>query len=137
MESPPGSIDIEDVVGSMIRCRRTSVHRRNRLDVWSMLELDGRVRDDSIRSEVAGRSVARPIPGPDLERGRVVDVYEQIDYDVTDPVATITLNRPDALNAWTGQMGSEINDALARAEADRAVVGIVITGAGQIGRAHV
>lgn len=58
-------------------------------------------------------------------------MYEQIIYDVTDPVATITLNRPDALNAWTGKMGHEINDALKRAEADKRVVGIVITGAGR------
>ena len=58
-------------------------------------------------------------------------MYEQIDYDVTDPVATITLNRPDALNAWTGTMGHEINDALTRAAADRRVVGIVITGRGR------
>ncbi len=58
-------------------------------------------------------------------------VYEQINYDVTDPVATITLNRPEALNAWTGKMGHEINDALERAEADKRVVGIVITGQGR------
>ncbi len=58
-------------------------------------------------------------------------MYEQIEYDVTDPVATITLNRPEALNAWTGTMGHEINDALRRAQADKAVVGIVITGKGR------
>lgn len=58
-------------------------------------------------------------------------MYEHIEYDVTDPVATITLNRPEALNAWTGKMGQEVNDALTRAEADHRVVGIVITGAGR------
>ncbi len=58
-------------------------------------------------------------------------MYEQIEYDVTDPVATITLNRPDALNAWTGTMGAEVNDALTRAQADKAVVGIVVTGKGR------
>ena len=58
-------------------------------------------------------------------------MYEQIRYDVTDPVATITLNRPEALNAWTGKMGHEINDALERAQADKRVVGIVITGEGR------
>ncbi len=58
-------------------------------------------------------------------------MYEQIDYDVTDPVATITLDRPEALNAWTGKMGHEVNDALKRAEADKRVVGIVITGRGR------
>lgn len=58
-------------------------------------------------------------------------MYEQIIYDVTDPVATITLNRPDALNAWTGTMGNEVNDALGRAAADTRVVGIIVTGAGR------
>ena len=57
--------------------------------------------------------------------------YEQILYSVEDPVATITLNRPDALNAWTDQMGGEFFDAVRRATADRAVVGIIITGAGR------
>ncbi|MEZ5340435.1 MAG: enoyl-CoA hydratase-related protein [Acidimicrobiales bacterium] len=59
------------------------------------------------------------------------NVYHDILYDVVDPVATITLNRPSALNAWTGRMDEEIRDALRRAEADKSVVGIVITGAGR------
>jgi enoyl-CoA hydratase/carnithine racemase len=58
-------------------------------------------------------------------------VYDEILYEVDDPVATITLNRPDSLNAWTNRMGSEVRHAVARAEADAAVVGIVITGAGR------
>jgi enoyl-CoA hydratase/carnithine racemase len=58
-------------------------------------------------------------------------VYDEILYEVDDPVATITLNRPDQLNAWTNRMGSEVRHAVATAEADPAVVGIVITGAGR------
>lgn len=57
--------------------------------------------------------------------------YEQILYEVNDPVATITLNRPSALNAWTSWMGAEVKHAVARAEDDPAVVAIVITGAGR------
>jgi enoyl-CoA hydratase/carnithine racemase len=57
--------------------------------------------------------------------------FEQILYDVDDPVATITLNRPDALNAWTEQMAGEVRRAMGAAERDPAVVGIVITGAGR------
>jgi enoyl-CoA hydratase/carnithine racemase len=57
--------------------------------------------------------------------------YEQILYEVNDPVATITLNRPEALNAWTNRMGAELKHAVARAEKDSAVVAIVITGAGR------
>ena len=58
-------------------------------------------------------------------------MYEQILYEVDDPVATITLNRPESLNGWTMRMAAEVRHAVARAEADRAVVGIIITGAGR------
>jgi enoyl-CoA hydratase/carnithine racemase len=58
-------------------------------------------------------------------------MYDEILYEVDDPVATITLNRPAALNAWTGTMDGEIQDAMQRAVADRSVVGIVVTGAGR------
>jgi enoyl-CoA hydratase/carnithine racemase len=58
-------------------------------------------------------------------------MYEQILYSVEDPVATITLNRPEALNAWTDRMGAEVRHAVLEAERDPAVVGIVITGAGR------
>ena len=57
--------------------------------------------------------------------------YEEIIYEVDDPVATITLNRPHALNAWTDRMGLEVRHAVAAAESDPRVVGIVITGAGR------
>lgn len=58
-------------------------------------------------------------------------MYETIQYTVEDPVAIITLNRPDRLNAVTGQMLNEIQDAVALAEADHQVIGIVLTGAGR------
>ena len=58
-------------------------------------------------------------------------MYEEIRYEVEDPVAVITLDRPGAMNAWTDAMECEVRDAMARAEADRAVVGIVVTGAGR------
>jgi len=61
-----------------------------------------------------------------------VTSYEQIIYQVDDPVATITLNRPHALNAWTDRMGLEVRHAVAAAERDPRVVGIVITGAGRV-----
>lgn len=52
-------------------------------------------------------------------------------YDAEDGVATITLNRPDRLNAWTGAMGRGYFDALDRAAADPDVRVIVVTGAGR------
>jgi enoyl-CoA hydratase/carnithine racemase len=58
-------------------------------------------------------------------------VYKEITYSVDDPVALITLNRPEALNAWTTKMGLEVRHAVYRAERDPSVVGIVITGAGR------
>lgn len=58
-------------------------------------------------------------------------MYDEIRYEVDDPVATITLSRPEAMNAWTGRMDGEIRDAVGRACADPAIVGIVITGEGR------
>ncbi|NKB97180.1 MAG: enoyl-CoA hydratase [Pseudomonadales bacterium] len=58
-------------------------------------------------------------------------MYEHIKYDVTDPVAVISLNRPEALNAITGRMQAELRHALEAAETDDKVVGIVLTGEGR------
>ena len=58
-------------------------------------------------------------------------MYEEILYEVKDPVATITLNRPDKLNALTGRTMAELRHAVADAEQRSDVVGIVITGAGR------
>ena len=58
-------------------------------------------------------------------------MYEAIDYTVEGPVATITLNRPDRLNAITGQMIKEIQDAIGKADANEDIVGIILTGAGR------
>ncbi len=57
--------------------------------------------------------------------------YEQILYDVEDGVATVTLNRPEKLNAMTAQMGAELGDAMAEADADDAIRAVVLTGAGR------
>lgn len=58
-------------------------------------------------------------------------MYQDILYQVDDPVAVITMNRPDALNAFTTRMLAEIRHAFAQAEQDERVVGIVLTGAGR------
>ena len=57
--------------------------------------------------------------------------YQEIIYEVADPIATITLNRPKFLNAWTNRMGAEMKHALAQAEEDDSVVVIILTGAGR------
>jgi enoyl-CoA hydratase/carnithine racemase len=76
-----------------------------------------------VRGNVRDSSVVRRESG--------VTEYEQIIYEVDDPVATITLNRPEVLNAWTDRMGLEVKHAIGQAERDPRVVGIVITGAGR------
>ena len=58
-------------------------------------------------------------------------MYQDILYEVQDPVAIITMNRPEALNALTGRMMAEMRHAFAAAEKDPAVVGMVLTGAGR------
>jgi len=57
--------------------------------------------------------------------------YHEILYDVRDRVATITMNRPERLNAWTPLMGRELYDAFRRAARDDEVRVIVVTGAGR------
>jgi enoyl-CoA hydratase/carnithine racemase len=52
-------------------------------------------------------------------------------YAVKDRVATITLNRPDRLNAWTPTMAEELRAAFMRAQADDGVRAVVLTGAGR------
>jgi 2-(1,2-epoxy-1,2-dihydrophenyl)acetyl-CoA isomerase len=56
---------------------------------------------------------------------------ETVDLKVEERVAWVTLNRPEALNAWTRQFGSELHEALDRAADDPDVRAIVITGAGR------
>ena len=57
--------------------------------------------------------------------------YEQIIYEVADNIATITLNRPEKLNAFTDLMMSEMIDAFDKADADDNVRAIIVTGAGR------
>ena len=57
--------------------------------------------------------------------------YSEILYSAEDGVATITLNRPDRLNAWTGTMHTELKAAMRAASDDNAVRVIILTGAGR------
>ena len=57
--------------------------------------------------------------------------YTQILLDVDDHIATITLDRPDRLNAFTGTMMHELIDAFDRTDADDDVRAVIITGAGR------
>lgn len=57
--------------------------------------------------------------------------YTQILYAVADNIATITINRPEKMNAFTGTMIREMTDAFDRIDADDEVRAVVVTGAGE------
>lgn len=57
--------------------------------------------------------------------------YSTIRYEVQDGIALLTLHRPDAMNAFTTQMGEEMADAFDRSDADPSVRAMVVTGEGR------
>jgi enoyl-CoA hydratase/carnithine racemase len=57
--------------------------------------------------------------------------YSQIDYQVSEKIATITLNRPEKMNAFTGTMMNEMIDAMDRVDGDDGVRAVIFTGAGE------
>ncbi|HTY55366.1 MAG TPA: enoyl-CoA hydratase-related protein [Candidatus Binataceae bacterium] len=57
--------------------------------------------------------------------------FSDILYDKSDRIATITLNRPEKLNAWTRRMGDEVREVMLEADRDDEVRVIVVTGAGR------
>ena len=57
--------------------------------------------------------------------------YTDIRFSVTDRVALITLARPDVMNAFSGRMGDEVQDAYRRCDADDEIRAVVLTGEGR------
>jgi len=57
--------------------------------------------------------------------------YQEIIYEARDGVATVTLNRPEKLNAYTRTMGHELRQAMTQATADPDVRAVILTGAGR------
>ena len=57
--------------------------------------------------------------------------YETIKYEVDEQILTITLNRPDKLNAFNGTMQAEMIDAFDAADKDDNIRAIIVTGAGR------
>jgi enoyl-CoA hydratase/carnithine racemase len=57
--------------------------------------------------------------------------YEQIRYEVADGILTVTLDRPEKLNAFTPRMMRELLEAFDQADADDAVRAVIVTGAGR------
>lgn len=57
--------------------------------------------------------------------------YRDIRFDVEEGVAVVCLNRPEAMNTFTGRMGEELGDAYRRCDEDDAIRAVVLTGAGK------
>lgn len=57
--------------------------------------------------------------------------FDTLIYETDGPVAVVTLNRPEKLNAWNAVMARELSGALSQADADDSVRAVVLTGAGR------
>lgn len=57
--------------------------------------------------------------------------YQQIDLAIDAGIATVTLNRPERMNAWTNRMNGELTEAMRVCDADDAVRVVIVTGAGR------
>jgi 2-(1,2-epoxy-1,2-dihydrophenyl)acetyl-CoA isomerase len=60
-----------------------------------------------------------------------VPEFETVNLDVADGIATVELNRPEALNAWNFQLGEDLRGALESVADDEAVRAVLLTGAGR------
>src|SRR6188508_3894570 len=78
----------------------------------------------------AAERLARQNSITESNRESVV-TYQHILYEVSDKIATVTLNRPDRMNAWTATMERDVRHAMETAAADDSVRVIVLTGAGR------
>jgi enoyl-CoA hydratase/carnithine racemase len=57
--------------------------------------------------------------------------YQTIIFQVEDRIATITLNRPERMNAFIWEMGNDLSDAYSRCDADDQIRAVILTGAGK------
>lgn len=57
--------------------------------------------------------------------------YETISFEVQDQIATVTLDRPERLNAWNDSMADELRRAMARCDEDDGIRAVVVTGKGR------
>ncbi len=58
------------------------------------------------------------------------NAYEDIRFELSEGIATITLHRPEQMNSFSGKMGEELGDAYRRCDRDDAVRAVILTGAG-------
>src|SRR5258708_30101222 len=72
----------------------------------------------------------RRVVADDNEHREIAVSYQHILYEVSEKIATITLHRPDRMNAWTPIMEHDVRHAMEAAAADDNVRVIVLTGSG-------
>jgi enoyl-CoA hydratase/carnithine racemase len=99
--------------------------------------LGARIHPDHQASSAVARSIGL-VPTPTIVDGEIqwqsqrsLMEFEQITTELTDHVLTITMNRPDRLNAWTQTMFTELMTAFDAADADDEVRAVIVTGAGR------
>ena len=63
--------------------------------------------------------------------------YNTIKYDVEDAILTLTIHRPQKMNAFTNEMLKEMIDAFDRADADDEIRAIIVTGSGDLSLIHI
>src|SRR5260370_13412565 len=68
---------------------------------------------------------------PFIQNRRKKMNFAEIIYEKKDRVATVTMNRPEKMNAWTPKMGAEMRTAMMDAERDPEVGAIIVTSAGR------
>jgi len=78
------------------------------------------------------RNASRPTDYNHSQLPREINMnYETILFEVENRIATITLNRPDRLNAWNHTMSAELGHAMLSCDEDDQIRAVVVTGAGR------
>src|SRR5260370_42581144 len=75
--------------------------------------------------------IGNDVLSPDNEHREIAVSYQHILYEVSEKIATITLHRPDRINAWTPIMERDVRHAMAAAAPADKVRAIVRTGSGR------
>ena len=112
------------------RRSRRRRHQRRHGDRSDRRRTDLRRADPAHRARLP-RALARCDRDGGGLSGRLSMDFKTIRYELDDGILTITLNRPDQLNAFTPQMAAELIDAFHAASADDAVKAVIVTGAGR------
>jgi enoyl-CoA hydratase/carnithine racemase len=74
---------------------------------------------------------ATPTRGTLAVEGGLATSYETVLFEVDDRIATVTLNRPERMNAWNDQLANDLSEALRRCDEDDGIRAVVVTGAGR------